>query len=78
MVCKNCLQEFERMPYEFTCSTVCHDAYVETIVQNTVKILGSEVKIIQDANSGIKYLVPIRDILVKGIKYHDLPSYPLA
>ena len=76
--CLNCFEEFEQMPFEFTCSTPCHEAYVEKIIQNTVKILGTETKIITDAKSGIKYLVPIRDILVKGVKYHDLPSYPLA
>jgi len=78
MECKNCLEEFSHMPFEFTCSQICHDDYVESVVQNTIKILGTETKIITDAKSGIRYLVPIAVILKNGLKYKDLPNFPLA
>jgi RNA polymerase subunit RPABC4/transcription elongation factor Spt4 len=76
--CKNCHRLFDNMLYEFTCSPMCHDMYVENCIQNLITILGTDTKIITDSVSGLRYSVPIRDILTKGLKYQDLSKYPLV
>lgn len=57
----------------FTCSEECH----EELIRRLVETLG-EYKVVVDAHTGAKHLVPTRVILEKGLKYEDLKRYPVV
>ena len=54
-----------------TCSDICHEEYVKFL---EVKF-GTHKKV-EDAESGIAYRVPTRDIMERGLNQRDLPKYP--
>ena len=54
-----------------TCSKHCH----EELVTEFEKKFGPE-KIIMDAETGIEYRVPTRDMIEIGVRHVDLPKYP--
>jgi len=55
-----------------TCSEECHKRLVEKLVREF-----GEYKKIVDAETGVAYRVPTRDIIERGLRYEDLTKYPL-
>jgi len=56
----------------FTCgSDECHEKLVDWLVEEF-----GEFKKVVDAESGIAYRVPMRDILERGLRYANLLNYP--
>jgi len=56
-----------------TCSQPCH----ETFIKQCETDFGKE-KIVIDAETGKRYLVPTRHIIERGLKYTDLQKFPEA
>ena len=57
--------------HEFTCSEKCHKELCEKLVA----MFGGFKKVV-DAETGIAYKIPTRDILEKGLRHEDLVKYP--
>lgn len=59
------------MEKRLTCSPVCHEKYVQELIDQ----FGRYKKVV-DAPTGIAYRVPTRDIIEIGVHQTDLPRYP--
>lgn len=55
-----------------TCSTKCHEILVKFL-----EMIFGTVKKVVDIETNLEYIVPIRDIIEKGLSYDDLAKYPL-
>jgi hypothetical protein len=55
----------------YTCSEECHKKFVDHLV-----LVFGEFKKVVDAETGIAYKVPTRDIVEKGLRQQDLHTYP--
>lgn len=55
-----------------TCSEECHEDFITACEYKFGKV-----KTITDTTTNMTYEVPTRDIIEKGIKWEDLPTYPL-
>lgn len=55
----------------YTCSEECHEKMVDALVEE----FGESKKII-DAETGVAYKVPTREVLERGLWLEDLRKYP--
>ena len=56
--------------YTLTCDPICHRTLIERVIAQV-----GETKEVTSVETGKTYLVPMRDILEKGIRGSDLPRY---
>lgn len=70
--CLVCLGEMPRYAHGITCSDGCHEILVDIITGKC-----GEFKKVIDIETNIEYKVPVRDIIENGLKYEDLPKYPI-
>ena len=63
--------ELYRVGRMYTCSEECHERFIDMLINEF-----GEFKKIIDAETGVAYKIPTREVLEQGLWHENLKKYP--